>query len=118
MAFQGFAGNSYNNKLLGDVNEVLIKLTSAAVNASQLAPESAPGFTVTGNAAGVYTLTTTDNKAVFGFVGGVVPVNTAAKTISAIALNATAGTFGFTISGGAALAGSEEVHVTLYLAAP
>jgi hypothetical protein len=106
----------YGNKLLGDLSDVMIKVTSVAANATGLDPFSAPGVSVASAAAGVYVLNIP--KAVVGFVDGVTGVNTAAKTFSAITLDVAAGTFGFTISGGANLATTEQVHIGLMLGAP
>lgn len=116
MAIEGFASNSYNNKLLGDVSEFMFKYTRTAQNATQLDPASAPGVTVT-SADGATTVTFTVPKTVNGWVGSVLPVNVA-QTVSAIVYDAQAGTFGFTLSAGLTAGAANAVHVMLYLAAP
>lgn len=116
MAQEGYASNTYGNKLLGDISELTFKYTRVAQNASQLDPNSGPGVVCT-SADGATAVTFTIPKSVVGFVSGVFVVN-AAQTLSLITLDAQAGTFGFTLSAGLTAGANNAVHVTLYLCAP
>lgn len=113
MALESYARNLYAHVQAGDVSLVLVKLTSVAANATGLDPDSAPNVSITSASGGVYVLSVPQGQEVF--VLAVTGVNTATKTISAIAADAAAGTFGFTISGGSNLATTEQVHVCLAL---
>lgn len=113
MAKEGYASNTYGNKLLGDVSEVFIKVTSVAANASQIDPASAPEVSVASAVAGAYVLNIP--KGVNVFVDGVNVVNSA-KTLSLITL--ADGLLGFTVSGGTNLGTTEQVHITLEVCAP
>jgi hypothetical protein len=110
MAQEGYAANTFGSNRLGDISEMFIKVVASTVQASLLDPASAPNVSVLTSVGGAYTLQLP--KASNYFVDGITPVNTAAKTVGSVTFDYTNAILGFTISGGANLAGAEEIHIT------
>lgn len=111
MALPDYAQNDYCPKIFGDVSNVYIKIRDLAIVASESSPET----TVTSAGAGVYNLTFP--KAVLGwFISAQIVGLGSAVQAEVISFSATAGTA--SIDTGADLAGGDECHIKLELAAP
>lgn len=111
MALEGYAPNDYSPRVFGDVNNVYIKIRDTAIVAS----ESSPDTTVVSAGSGVYNLTFP--KSVVGwFISAQIIGLGSAVQAEVISFSTSLGTA--SIDTGSDLAGGDECHVFLHLAAP